>query len=166
MRWLRWLGIVPEDQVAPIELREAECWRVEGTKDAAAFYRSLIPLASPGSVLYVEATTEKQVPAFLESRRVPDHPAIKQGTILPRSDRYHIPATAENLQQLAILIDRAGIVFPAIHTHLYKGDQVIVEWYDAFSNDPLFVSGSLPEEVVARFAQAIGSAYSWTKHAA
>lgn len=163
MRWLRWLGLAADDEDPPIELREAECWRVEGTKDAAGFYRSLVHVASPGSIVYLEDTTDKRVPAFLESRRVPDHRPVKRGTILPRADRHHVPATPENLQDLAALIVRDGIRYPAIHTHLYKGEQVLVEWYDAFSGDPIYVSATVPEASVARFASGIGSAYSWAK---
>jgi hypothetical protein len=166
MRWLTWLGVVPKDQETPIELREQECWRVEGTKDPATFYRSLVQLLSPGAVLYLEGTTEKRVPAFLGTRLLPDHPPIKLGTILPTSDRYHVPATRKTLEALAALIEGGRIVYPAIHTHLYRGDQVLVEWYDAFSNDPMYVSSTISEATVAGFASAIGRPYSWAKHAA
>jgi hypothetical protein len=165
MRWLMWLGILPADQEAPLELREPECWRVEGTKDAATFFRSLVQLISPGAVLYLEGSTEKRVPAFLESRLLPDHPPVKLGTILPASDRYHVAATRENLEALAALIEGARIVYPAIHTHVYRGDQVLVEWYDAFSNDPIYLSASIPEAAVAGFGRAIGRPYSWAKRA-
>jgi hypothetical protein len=86
-----------------------------------------------------------------------DHPRqVAIGTVLPASDIYHVPATAHNLNALADLIDRYGIALPAIHTHLYDEQGMILEWHDAFTQ-PMLISSRIPEAQVRQFADAIGS---------
>ena len=166
MRLLEWLGIVPRDQREAIRLLEPECWCVAPTQNAAAFCRALAELAPPDSVLYLEGSTEDQIPAFLEQRQVPNPTPVALGTLLPRSDRYHIAATAQNLSGLSQLIDAYRIPIPVIHVILYRGRQVLLEWYDAFTDDPMYVSPTMPEARVESFARALGSEYRWTRHAA
>ncbi len=165
MRFLEWLGIVPKDQRHAIRITDPECWLVESTHSSAAFYRALETLAPPGSIVYLEGTTESEVPMFLKARQSPNSRPVALGTILPASDRYHMPATNENLIALADLIERYRIALPAIHTHLYLDQHVLLEWYDAFTDDPIYLSASIPEAEVRRFADALGARYRWAKHA-
>ena len=166
MRWLEWLGIVPKDQRDAIKLTDRACWLVEPTQNPAAFYRALGALATTGSIVYLEGSTESEVPKFLEARESLDSMPVALGTILPASDRYHMPATPDNLIGLATLIEAHRIALPAIHTHLYKDGKVLVEWYDAFTDDPIYVSASIIETEVRRFAEALASRYRWAEHAA
>ena len=166
MRILEWLGILPRDQRDAIRLVDRECWCVAPTQNAAAFCRALAELAPPDSVLYLEGCTEDEVPKFLEQRQVPNPTPVALGTLLPTSDRYHIAATAQNLMGLSQLIDAYRITLPAIHVILYHHRQVLPEWYDAFTDDPMYVSAAIPEAIVESFARALGSEHRWTKHAA
>jgi hypothetical protein len=45
------------------------------------------------------------------------------------------------------------------HVHFYRGQEALVQWFDAFS-DPLLVSKSVARERVERFASAVGGAMS------
>jgi len=48
------------------------------------------------------------------------------------------------------------------HFHVYTRGRVILEWHDAFYDDPMAVCKSTPEDRVRRFAQSIGCAYELT----
>jgi hypothetical protein len=155
MRWLEVLGILPRGDSQALRLTDRDPWEVGETRDASAFYRALHHLITPTSVLYLEGSTEKEVPRFLEM--IPaEHPRqVRIGTVFPSPDIYHIPATPRHLNALADLIDRWGIALPAIHTHLYDDLGMILEWHDAFT-EPILVSSRVSEEQVRRFANAIG----------
>ena len=45
------------------------------------------------------------------------------------------------------------------HLHFYRGQEVLVQWFDAFS-DPLLISKSVARERVERFTSAVGGALS------
>ena len=165
MRWLEVLGIVPRGDAQALRLTDRDPWEVGQTRDAAAFYRALHHLATATSVLYMEGSTEEQVPQFLETVPAEHRRQVAIGTVFPASDVYHIPATRENLTALADLIDRYGIALPAIHTHLYDEQGITLEWHDAFTDSAMLVSSRVPEDQVRRFANAIGQPVTRT-HAA
>ena len=166
MRWLELLGLVPKDQRNAIRLADTECWRVEPIRDAAAFYRAIISFAESGTVLYLEGSTEKRVPRLLEPRQISDPIPIALGTLWPVSDHYHVAATEGNLRELADLIDAYGIALPAIHTHLYRGRKVLLEWHDAFTDDPMFIAADVPESDVRALAGSLGCNYRLADHTA
>jgi hypothetical protein len=37
---------------------------------------------------------------------------------------------------------------------------VLLQWHDAFIGDPIYISRSIPQDAVERFARALGSSYS------
>ena len=45
------------------------------------------------------------------------------------------------------------------HLHLYRGQDALVQWFDAFTV-PLLISKSVPLDRVERFASAVGGAVS------
>jgi hypothetical protein len=166
MRWFaRLLRVVPGHEREGIRLEDSECWRVEPTRDGAVYFRALATLASADSVLYMEDTTDREVAAFLIDRHVENPVKVAMGTIWPAPDRHHIPATSENLQALGALIHKHSVALPAIHTHLYCGNDLILEWYDAFTDDPIYVSRLIPESTVREFAGILSSEYAWAGHA-
>ena len=165
MRLLELLGIVPKDQRGAIRLTDAECWSIDPTADGARFYRALSILTRPGAVLYVEDTCESEVASVLRAHQVQNPTPVALGTVLPRPNRYHVAATPENLRGLAVLIEAHRMPLPAIHTHLYHDQEVLLEWYDAFTDDPIYVAATVPEGDVRRFAEALHCQYRWAKHA-
>lgn len=79
------------------------------------------------------------------------------GTIWPKPDFYHLPLQSELLEEAADLVDRRGISLPSIHLHVHDGERVLLEWHDAFCDDPMYVATSFPRERVEEFARAIGA---------
>jgi hypothetical protein len=147
------------DRIDGIRLAEPQYWIVDATHDAAAFYRALIQFSPEGAIVCLEGATESNVPALLQDRRSSNPTMVAAGTIWPKSDFYHVDATSQNLEDLADMIEQHGIAMPAIHTHLYRGEQMLLEWYDAFADEPFWVSGTIDESVVGTFANGLGSSY-------
>jgi hypothetical protein len=147
--------LLPEPP-AGARFAEPQHWRVPPQRDAAVWLRALPVLLPGGATLYLEGTTESQGAAWLAEHAIPEKLHIAAGTIWPKSDVYHIPLTPEMLESLAALVDRFGIACPAIHVHVHDDAQILLEWHDAFSADPMYVSTSIPEERVAAFAAALG----------
>jgi hypothetical protein len=58
-------------------------------------------LLPPGSVLCIEACcSPRPVLDFLNARKVEPTIKLPRGTLLPRSEMFHLPVTEENLRQL------------------------------------------------------------------
>jgi hypothetical protein len=55
----------------------------------------------------------------------------------------------------------AGHAAPEVchHFHAYGPAGVILEWYDSFFRDPLYISRAVPEEAVKSFCVLVGSQY-------
>jgi hypothetical protein len=84
-------------------------------------------------------------------------------TIWPRPHSFHLPASAENLGQLAALAEKCAAMEIAIHLHVYAEGGVLLEWYDAFGRDPFYLSGAISEERVRAFSSALGLSCERTK---
>ena len=161
----RILGIVPREERDGIRLTDTECWRVAPVRDAALYFRALLHLLTPEAVLYLEGSTESSVPAFARAHPADRSPQLAVGTIWPYPDRYHVPASAGNVSQLADVIEQHRIALPAIHTHLYEKDAILAEWFDAFTDDPIYVASSYPEDTVRLFAERLRREYTGSVHA-
>ena len=51
----------------------------------------------------------------------------------------------------------------SVHLFVYQGEQVLLEWYDAFS-DPLWLSRQLDGPALDRFVQAVGGKLEFVAH--
>jgi hypothetical protein len=45
----------------------------------------------------------------------------------------------------------------ATHPHIHAGGKVLLEWYDAFLGDPLYISNEVQEEKVQQFCKVAAS---------
>jgi hypothetical protein len=166
MHLLEFLGLVPKGNHSALRFSEPEHWAVGATKDGAAFFRSLVPLAPRASVLYLEDTTDPRFPQLLTPLEVPKPTQVQLATIFPKPDYYHVPATGEVLNALATLTEASGTAFPAIHVALYDEAGLLLSWLDAFFDDAMRLSGRLAEDQVRAFAARLEVSYWWLKHAA
>lgn len=156
----RLFGAVPKEERRGIRLLDAEPWCVTATKDVERFVRVLPLLMPSGSVVYFEDTAEPHVRSYLQSVSVPPQVRVARGTIWPRPDCYHVPVTAETMDAMAAFLEKNPAGFFSAHCHVYRDDVVLLEWHDAFSNVPMYVSRTIGADAVARFAQALGSSVS------
>ena len=143
-----------------IRLTDDEPWRVGPTRDVKRFLRALPALMPPGSVVYFEDTGEPHVGRYLLGVSVPAQTQVAVGTIWPRPDCYHVPLTAEHMEALAGFLETHPAGLFCVHCHVYRDGVVLLQWHDAFYDDPMYISRTMSDAVVAQFAQAIGSSVS------
>jgi hypothetical protein len=135
---MKWLYKLFPDEQKGISL-ESPKWEISPTCDMSAFLRALIDVIPKGSILYLEGgSPDKEIRSYLEARKAPNPIKVALGTIWPRPICYHIPITPENLNGLAELAERHATPEIADHLHIYKGSKVLLQWHDAFYNDPLY----------------------------
>jgi hypothetical protein len=85
---------------------------------------------------------------------------IPPGTIRPKPSMFHVHATEQFLQQLAALAGKHAEAEVCDHFHAYSNSQGLMQWYDAFSGDPLLVEESIPEAKVQGFCRKLGAKYA------
>ena len=154
----RIIGYVPREERGGIRLEDKEPWRVSSTRDVTRFLRALNLLVPDGSVAYFESTGERHVAEHLRKAAVTPAVRVALGTIWPRPDCYHFVLTAGAAEELADFLDHNPCGFFCAHLHVYRGHSVLLQWYDAF-DDPIYVSRSIDERAVSRFACALGVTY-------
>jgi hypothetical protein len=81
---------------------------------------------------------------------------VAYSTIWPRPDYYHVPVEADLLQEAADLIEREHVVQPCIHLHVHDGNRILLEWHDAFGEDPMYIASVVPRDLIDLFVRAIG----------
>lgn len=156
----RLFGAVGRSERDGIRLTDDEPWRVSPTRDVERFLRALPALMPPGSIAYFEDTGEPHVGRYLLSVSIPAQAQVAGGTIWPRPDSYHVPLTVEQMDALVHFLDKQPAGFFCAHCHVYRDGVVLLQWHDAFINDPIYISRTISDESVAEFAQAIGASVS------
>ncbi len=162
--WLaRLLGWPTKENLSGASLALDACWELSAPADAAAFVRQLPELLPEGAVLYLEGTSmASEVRDFLDDRRSPTELKIARGTILPRPEVYHLPMTDANVAGLAELFETHASPEVCDHFHAYVGDTVLLQWHDAFFDDPLLLSAAIPEEKMKHFCDVLGCTCKWS----
>ena len=156
----RLFGAVPKKERGGIHLREDQPWRIGPTTDFERFLRSLALLAPEGAIVYFEGTSESHVTEFLRRVAVPAPVRVAVGTIWPRPDAYHVPLTADGMEEFAAFLERRPAGYLCSHCHVHRDGSILLEWHDAFTTDPMYVSRTISEDAVGRFARALGSTYA------
>lgn len=156
----RLFGAVPKKEWGGLRLAETDPWCVSPTRDVERFVRALPHLMPSGSVVYFEDTAEPHVRRYLASVSVPSPVRVAVGTIWPRPDCYHVPLTAETMEALAAFLEKNPAGFFCAHCHVYHDGVVLLEWHDAFIDDPMYISRTISAGAVAGFAHALGSSVS------
>lgn len=160
MGLLAWLfNYVPRTERDGISLEMAGVWEISPVKDAATFFRSLPDLLPPACNLYVEGTYDPTLAEWLAARAAAQTSRVAVGTIWPRPDRHHIPATEQNLLDLARFLDSKALAYPCSHIHVYCGGTMIVQWHDPF-DEPLYVAAAVNETNVKQFCKNAGCTYT------
>jgi hypothetical protein len=156
----RFLGIIPKAERGGIRFGEPEPWRVSPTKDVELFVRTLPVLVPEGSLAYFEGTGESHVAKYLSEVSVPAQMQVALGTIWPKPDYYHVPVSQESMEALAAFLDDAPTGYVCTHCHVYRNGAILLQWHDAFMDDPMYVSRTISEHVVREFANGLGSTLS------
>jgi len=161
MAWLaRLFGAVPKEEREGICLSTAEpYWEVDGPKTFEEMFNALKGWVSEDAILYFEGgSPDAEIDNFIATHSVPEVSHVAMGTIWPRPEVFHVPATVTILNELARIMKHHAEPELAVHFHVYRNDSVLLEWYDAFSQ-PMLMSGAIPEEKVKVFADKIGKVF-------
>jgi hypothetical protein len=154
------LGIVPPEERKGIHLENWPRWKVQPVRDTTLFLQALSGLIPSDSVLYLEGgSAPPRVRTYLEERAAKDTCKVELGTIWPRPSQFHMVATRDNLLGLAELAEHCAAPEIAIHLHVYAGGKVLLEWYDAFDGNPIYISDEVPEHQVQAFCNELEVTY-------
>lgn len=157
-------GAASREELNGIALGQDAAWEVSPARDFPSLLRALPLLLPSDAVLYLEGgSPPKDIEAFLDVHCVRERSHVAMGTIWPRPRTFHLPATTENLTELAALAEKCAAMQIAVHLHVYAQATVLLEWHDAFWKDPLHLSVAIPEDRVRAFSAALGLTYKMTK---
>ncbi len=143
-----------------ISLGSSPSWQVSPPHDPQTFVLALPILLPASATLYFEGTSSADVRRFFRRRQAHEPTKVAIGTIWPRPECFHIPATPENVERVAALFARHVPQEICHHFHAYGPQGMILQWYDAFFNEPLYIGKAVPEEMVKEFSKRIGSTYN------
>jgi hypothetical protein len=157
MGWLRrLLGATPKEEMDGIRLDTNQpFWELSGKTDFPSVLRALASLLPEGSILYLEdGSPNNELRRFLEACAIPEQSHVAIGTIWPKPAYHHVPATPQNLTELARLSEHCAAPELAVHFHAYHEGKIVLEWHDAL-DQPMLLSGIIPDNKVKTFAQTL-----------
>lgn len=139
---------------------KSPAWEVSAPRDIPGFIRA-IPDICDDAFMYLETTSRaKDITRALEEISVEPLLDVAKGTIWPKPISYHVPVNLENTEAVAKLFENHIAVEICSHFHVYANGEVLLEWHDAFFNDPILVSKIVAENGVKKLACRIGSLVS------
>lgn len=161
MGWLaRLFNITPKAERSGICLGTKAYWEVSGSRDYPSFFRALARLVPEDAILYLEGDSlAKAIQQFLNARCVPEISHVAISTIWPKPQVHHLPVTEDNLCSLADLAENCAAPEVADHIHVYKDDEVLLEWYDAVCGDTMYLSASILEPALRQFCGQLSLTY-------
>ncbi len=142
-----------------------QLWTIgPGSIDSSQFFR-LLPVHFPDATsLYAEGTAiEPDVKALFKS--FAEEGAFLPGaqTIWPESVKFRCRFEAELCGQLALAAEHHAEPELLDHIFLYSGDDVLLQWPDAFAHE-MYLPSSLIEDRVSQFAYSLGLPYVMRKY--
>ena len=139
-------------------------WAIKPTGDLTKILKALHIVITSESIIYLEGgSPDGRLELFLDNKKIHSVEKIALGTIWPKPLIYHIRATNENIGQLIDISEEISPVELAVHFHIYEPEHVILEWYDAFT-DEILLSKALEENKVKSFCLAINSTYEYREN--
>jgi hypothetical protein len=157
MGWLaKLLGATPKEELQGIRLDTSRpFWELDGKTDFPHLLRAIGDLLPEGSILYFEGgSSAKSLVDFFHAHEIPAQSHVAVAIMWPRPTYYHVPATPENLSEVAELAERHVAPELAVHFHVYRNAEVLLEWHDAFGQ-PMLLSGTLSESKIRAFAETL-----------
>ncbi len=136
-------------------------WELPGIRSAEKFFaalREILPL--PANLCFEGTSISSDVQSLLASNAATQILQISPGTIWPKPSVFHVRATEPFLDQLAVLAGHHAEPEICDHFHAYNGNKGLMQWYDAFSRDPLLVDESIAEAKVQTFSCKLGVPYA------
>jgi hypothetical protein len=131
-------------------------WEILGLRKSDGFFASLPDLLEEGAVLCLEETSmDRGLRLFLEENAVTPGRTMDRGTVSPPPRQHHIPVRPELMAEVQDFADRIAEPEVCDHLHAYRGEDLLIEWFDAW-NDPLLLSRAVPGKKVAVLCRRVG----------
>jgi hypothetical protein len=147
-------------QLEGIALGENTHWVVTSVRDASLFFANLSVILPKDSVLYFEGTAiVPDISKFLKVHPAPAVSKVMGGTIWPQPEIFHTPFSPEISNRLIELAVSHASVEICDHFHAYKDGSMLLQWFDAWTDDPIGLSREITEAAVAAFCKATGSTF-------
>ena len=141
-------------------LEHINSWEISSPGNNPIFFTQLKIIASGGAKMYFEDVYGINVKNILKEISSDSETIISGGTLWPKPDVYHVPATEGNIIIFHELAEQYSI---SVHFHLHKNNKKILEWYDAFDKDPIYISKEIPEEKIKEFCEKLNLEYNENK---
>jgi hypothetical protein len=149
---LDWLHEALHKPPAGARITEPSPWQLSPSCSTSEFLRALELLRVDDGVLALEGTLSDKAHRWLDANARRDGLQISPGTLWPKSDWWYVPVTPNALNAFAETLNDEP---PAVHLFVYQGQQVLLEWYDAFT-DPLWLSRQLDGPALDQFVARVG----------
>ena len=136
---------------------EGPAWEISAPKDIPVFIRA-IPGLIDDAYMYLETSSSpKNMIKVLKEISITPQLNVLRGIIWPKPMSYHVQASPKNIETVASLFEGHNAFEVCCHFHVYGNGKIVLEWHDAFFDDPFLVSKVVPEHKVKSFAREIGS---------
>lgn len=141
-----------------------EYWDIdEGAVDSTTFFSLVQKYFRDASTIYIEGTSiEKDVIDFYQRHVEEGKYLPSRQTIWPRSKCFRCKLSEVFFKEISQLSQNHAEPELMDHFSIYKGDQAILEWHDAFSH-AMLLSKSVLEQTVAAFTKELGLKYGEAK---
>jgi hypothetical protein len=147
---------------SPAMLDWSKCWKVSGLRKANEFFRAVPLLVPDATHMFLEGSPDPDIRALLTSAADEVDYAAPRGTLWSwpqKEQRFSVRASADLFARLSEAASHHAEPEVCTHVHFYRGQEALVQWFDAFL-DPLLVSKSVARERVEQFASVAGGAVS------
>jgi len=135
---------------------EGPAWEFSVPKDIPDFIRA-IPTLSNNAFLFLEtSSSSRAIAKVLKEISVVPELDIAKGIIWPKPISYHVPVFPDTIETVAALFDNHIPFEVCCHFHVYSKGKIVLEWHDAFSNEPFLVSKDVSQDRANSFARGIG----------
>jgi hypothetical protein len=139
---------------------DGNCWRISGVRDVVTFFRTIPVLLPEATHLLLEGSPAPGVREVLSSHAEPSEFRAARGTFWSwpqKNQRFTLKASSLLFAALADAARHHAQPEICDHLHLYRQDEPLAQWFDAFV-DPFLVSKTVSRERLQEFARLTGGA--------
>ena len=161
MDWLwRKLGATSKPDLEGLKIHFDGCWAVSAQRwDAKLAFETLADLTPDDAFLCLEGGAHSsEISTFMNDQSIPAAAKIPHGTIWPRRYCFHFPADSAIFSRLSEFASCHALPEICDHLIVYSTQLILVDWYDVFDRDA-YVSATIPEDAVSKFATLNGAKY-------